>query len=502
MQFKLREQARTAGADASSARGMRTLVTDFDRCRVQLDEITDWAWGLRLVPIEPLLAELLAHARTLAAAQLKRLRVSIDGGRVQLERSILDALGEPLLHLVRNAVNHGVEAPIDRGEKGDASLAIRAESSGPNVVLTIEDDGRGIDREAVRKAAVARGLVTDEEAQALDEKDLLGLIFRHGFSTRSDVSDVSGRGVGLDVVRSAVEAVGGTVTVASEPGVGTSFSLTLPATISKERNLVIETADGLYAIPSRQIAGLVRLSPSLVQRVAGGDAVLHEGRVTPLHSLRSTLGTASVDEEEPIGVVVDDGGGQSVFAAPRLLGEFSLLRRPIDRVVASSSLVGASATFEDGRLILILSVPALLRRKRGRASVSPGARGAGHRTKVLAIDDSTIVRDLLTEVLGHAGFDVRVAPEGEAGLAALATDPPDVVLLDVDMPGMDGFEVLRRIRDRSAEVPVVMLTTRASAEDRSRASSLGASGYAVKAQFQEATFLQSLRDLSGPKERP
>ena len=494
LDFKLRGGTWSGGGQAA-ARERRDLAFDFERCLAQLDDITAWAWGLRLAPLEPLLAELVAHARTLATAQDKRLRVRVDGGRVQIERSILDALSEPLLHLVRNAVDHGIEAPNERGEKGDATLVIHAEASGPNVLLTIEDDGRGIDLDKVRAAAVARGLTNPEGAAALLPRDVLALLFVHGFSTRSEVTDVSGRGVGLDVVRARVEAVGGAVSLTSDFGRGTRFELTVPTTISKERNVVIEAADGLYAIPSRHVSGLLRLRDETIEHAPSGDAVMLNGDRIALHSLLETLGLPS-EEDEPVAMVLEVGPPALAFAVPKLVGEFSLLRRPIDAIVARASLIAASSTFEDGRLVLILSLPALVRQRRGRTRSRPVEAAPSTRKTVLVIDDSVIVRDLLTQVLGHAGLQVRVAADGRSGLAAIVNDRPDVVVLDVDMPAMDGFAVLAELGSAPGRPPVIMLTTRASAEDQRKAAALGASAYVVKGQFDEATLLDAVFRLT------
>jgi chemotaxis protein histidine kinase CheA len=497
LQFAARELLRTTTRETTAARGLRGLVAEFDRCRAHLDEIASASWALRLVPIEPLLAELLAHARDLAVAQHKSLRIVLDAGRVQLERSILDALSDPLLHLIRNAVDHGIEPASERLHKGEAQIAICAGPSGQSVVLSVTDNGRGIDRQAVRAAAVSRGVLTEAAASALRDSDVLGLLFIHGFSTRTEVSDVSGRGVGLDVVRAAVEGVGGVVGVTSELGTGTRFTLEVPASISKEQNLVIEVGANLYAIPSRYIAGLVRIAPSGRKQVAGGEAILYEDRLIPLHSISTAVG-AVASEDEPVAIVLDGAGGRSAFAVPRLVGEFSLQRRPIDRLVGSSSLICASAAFEDGRLILILSLGALARQR--RTSISPPSHGPvpSAPIRVLTIDDSATVRDLLVELLGRAGFEVSVAASSEEGLSAVTRHTPDLVLLDVDMPGMNGFDVLREMRGRGIGVPVVMLSARSSDADQERAASLGASAYLVKARFQDATFASTLRRLVAP----
>jgi two-component system chemotaxis sensor kinase CheA len=332
----------------------------------------------------------------------------------------------------------------------------------------------------------------------MPDGEVLDLIFTQGFSTRTEVSEVSGRGVGLAVVRSAIDAVGGTVAVASHPGAGTCFTLNVPASISKERNLVVEVGGHLYAIPSRHVRGVVRLHPDAVTPQAEGDALLHDGRLIPLHSMAATVG-AEPPDTEPFAVILDNPGAPSAFAVPGLVGEFSLQRRSIDRLAASSSLLCASAGFDDGRLVLILSFRALIEQKRSRVARTKTGAPKESRPKVLAVDDSTIVRDLLAEVLGHAGFDVRALPSSHEGLAALSSDPPDIVLLDVDMPDMDGFELLREIRASSEELPVVMLTTRASPLDRQRAASLGATAYFSKGQFAQTTFIDALRRLVRPR---
>ena len=439
-----------------------------------------------------MLTELVRYARTLAEEQGKVVRVTLQGGDAQLERSVLDTLADPLLHLVRNAVDHGIEPPNERGAKGEARLTISAEAASANVVFVIADDGRGIDPAKVRGAAIARGLLDADSAEGLSQKDVLEFLFLHGFSTRTQVTELSGRGVGLDVVRSSVEAVGGLVGVASDLGKGTRFTLTLPATISKEKNLVIDGGDdGLYAIPSRHVATILRLRDQPVEAVAGGTAIRVRDTLVPLRSLGGLLRHGARTDEGWV-VVVESGEQLWAFSVAKLLGEYSLLRRPIDRIVGAVGLIAASATFEDGRLVLILSISGLVRQSKGVLGARPLPAAAPRIVQVLVVDDSAVVRDPMSEILGHAGFSVRVAAGGEQAMALVSEEMPDAILLDIDMPKTDGFEVLRRIRERS-DVPIVMLTLRASAEDQRRAAALGATAYVVKSQFQEATVIDVLR---------
>jgi two-component system, chemotaxis family, sensor kinase CheA len=493
--FRLRAQASPTDHDKSGRR-LHPILTDFDRYQANLDEIVTAAWALRLVPVEPVLAELVSYARTIAEEQGKVVRIALRGGDAQLERSVLDGLADPLLHLVRNAIDHGIEPPGERGSKGDGRLTISAESTAGNVVFVIADDGRGIDPAKVRAAAVARGLIEAQAAEMISQKDLLELLFLHGFSTRTQVTELSGRGVGLDVVRSSVAAVGGVVGLASDLGKGTRFTLTVPSAISKEKYLVIDAGnDRLYAIPSRQVATVLRLEDQHIEAVAGGSAIRVGDRLVPLRSLRDLLRHGDRTDESWI-IVVESGEHLWAFSVARLLGEHSLLRRPIDPIVGSVGVIAASATFEDGRMVLILSTAGLMRQSRGPIGARPPPVDAQRVVRVLVVDDSAVVRDLMTEILGHAGFAVRAAAGGEEALAIVADAIPEAILLDVDMPKMDGFEVLRRVRERS-DVPIVMLTLRASEEDQRRAAALGANAYVVKSQFQEATVVDILRRHTG-----
>ncbi|MET0591639.1 MAG: ATP-binding protein, partial [Polyangiaceae bacterium] len=253
-------RAEVRAAMAGNSRALRPVLDQFERCQTQLSELVSSAWALRLVPVEPSLGQLVEHARDLALIQNKRLRVTVDASGTQLERGILDQLWDPLLHLVRNAVDHGVESPDERGDKPpQATLVISARSEGASVLVTIVDDGRGIDPHQVREAAVSRGLMSDAVAAALSEAEVLDILFSHGFSTRSDVTEVSGRGVGLDVVRRKVDALGGKVTVSSEVGVGTTFTLSVPASITRERVLVFALGSALFGVPSRSAATVMAL---------------------------------------------------------------------------------------------------------------------------------------------------------------------------------------------------------------------------------------------------
>jgi two-component system, chemotaxis family, sensor kinase CheA len=484
-----------ADARTNLEAGLRALLPEIDRARAALEEITASAWSLRLVPLEPALAELVSHARQIAVSQGKRLRVVVRASDAQIERTVLDVIWEPLLHLVRNAVDHGIELPAERSGKGEALLSVEAEAVGASIVLSISDDGRGIDVNKLRDAAVARGVLSPGDAAEATDSALLDLIFVHGFSTRASVTDLSGRGIGLDVVRSSVESIGGSVRVSSEVGKGTGFALSVPASISKERALVFRVGKALYALPSRAVASVVQLDGSEVSEGPSGRTVQLGDEAVMLRSMGRVLGPVD-PTAEPWAAVVDIGTRRVAFSMDRPHGELPLLRRPVDRLLAASGAVNGSAILEDGRIVLMLAAAGLIRQgdrkgPREPRAASPSAR----RSCILVVDDSAVVRDLMTQVLEHAGFEVAVAPGGAEGIAEFSARRPDIVLLDIDMPEVDGFEVLRRIREADGAVPVVMLSLRTSQADQHRASLLGASAYFAKSQFQETTIVDALRRL-------
>jgi chemotaxis protein histidine kinase CheA len=475
-----------------STPGQRRVQDQFERCQTQLYELVSSAWALRLVPIEPSFAQLVEHGRDLATIQGKRVRVTVDAGGTQLERGILDQLWDPLLHLVRNAIDHGVETPEDRGDKPpQATVVISARSDGPHVLVTIVDDGRGIDVDEVRAAAVSRGLMSDAVAGALTHGEVLDLLFSHGFTTRQSVTEVSGRGVGLDVVRRKIDHLGGKVTVSSELGRGTSFTLSVPASITRERILVFAIGDALFGVPSRAVKTVFALQASQLTEVAGGRILRLDEANYPLQSLAVTLGFPA-DDKEGYALILELFGERRAFSLAQLTGEHEVIRRPVDDVLLAMGTVGGSAALEDGRLVLLLRPEALAGRVRTRERHQRETATEQKKRRVLIVDDSPIVRELLTEMLVSAGLIVDAAEDGLAALRTLESVTPDLVLSDVEMPRMGGLELLRRIRGQNQRLPVVMLTTRGSASDRRAAAELGADAYLVKSDFEGSKLLDTV----------
>ena len=483
----VRVAPRFADLDATSR---ADLAAAFALCRSQVDRATTDAWRLRLTSIEPALRDLSQHARALAAAGGKSLVTDVLARGVQIERDALDTLWESLLHLAQNAVDHGIERPDERGAKSPSGrLLLAAETRGANVILTVEDDGRGIDCSRVRSAAVERGLLDPIRAESVPDETVLDLLFEHGFSTKKDVTQLSGRGVGLDVVRRRVEGMGGAIAIDTKPGRGTRFTLSVPFTVTKERVLVLRAGEALYGLPSRSVRAI--LGGDELPRAGEEEGVIRfQGEALPLNSLSRLLGIAT-DEPEDRALILDISGRRYGLRIQGIWAERELVRRPAEPLLARASPIQASAILEDGSLVLLLDLSFL--KSASRRADTPEAATARalvpRRKRVLVADDSLVVRELLKEILVSSGLEVSTVADGVEALNAFTREEPDLVLTDLEMPRMGGFDLLAEIRRRSQRVPVVVLTTRGSVEDRQRAAVLGANGYVLKSGFKNETLL-------------
>lgn len=471
----------------------RWALEELDRGRAALEELATSAWELRLSSVEGSMLELAQHARVLASQQGKRVRVDLQTGGAELERHILDAIREPLLHLVRNAIDHGLEPPTDRGTKTPTgTLVLHATTDGSRAEIVVGDDGRGIDLERIRDVAVKKGMWSDD-ARAPTMDEAFELLFARGFSTRGQATEISGRGVGLDVVRERVESLGGRVTVSSRLGEGTRFTLSVPTSIGRERYVVFESEGVVYGLPSRSVREIVQTSACRIERVTSGAVLTLRDEHLPYRALED-----SIDEAGRV-LIIDAGDRAQALGVPMVRGEFDLMRRPIDRLVAQSGYVAAAATFGDHRPVLLVA-PLPFLRHLDRRTNGGGRMVMDTRRRVLVVDDSPLVRGLVASLLVGLGFEVLEAGNGLDALDVLAREEVHLVISDVEMPAMDGFDLLRRIRAQWAHVPVVMLTTRGSADDRRLASSLGANAYVVKSHFEQGHLVSAVRRLLGQVE--
>jgi two-component system, chemotaxis family, sensor histidine kinase and response regulator WspE len=448
--------------------------------------------------------------RDLGRSLGKEVRLEIVGQDVQVDRDILEKLDAPLGHLLRNAVDHGVEEPAERraaGKPAEAAVRIEARHAAGLLQIAVSDDGRGVDLERLRAAVVARNLTTAEVAGRLSEAEMLEFLFLPGFTMKDTVTEISGRGVGLDVVQTMIKQVRGTIHVSSRAGGGTRFQLQLPLTLSVVRTLLVIVGGEPYAFPLANVVRTLQLPRQRIRQLEGRQHFEFDGRSVGLVSAHQILGGEPPAAGNVLPVVVVGGADETYgLVMDRFLGERELVVQPLDPRLGKVPDIAAGALMEDGAPALIVDVDDLLRSVAklvagGRLStVQRGARGGGKaRKRVLVVEDSLTVRELERKLLDNAGYEVEVAVDGMDGWNALRTGRFDLVVSDIDMPRMDGIELVTLIKKdaKLKSLPVLIVSYKDREEDRQRGLEAGADYYLTKSSFHDETLLQAVADMIG-----
>jgi len=484
----------------------------FDRRSTHLaQQLYDEALQCRMRPFGDATHAYPRVVRDLARSLGKQVRFNIVGEATQVDRDILDMLDAPLGHLLRNAVDHGVETPEARetqGKASEATITLEARHSAGKLLITVADDGAGIDLEAVRAAVVRRGLSDADTASRLSDHELLDFLLLPGFSMREHVTDVSGRGVGLDAVHEVVKAVRGTVRIHNEPGRGTRFMLQLPLTLSVIRSLLVDVGGEAYAFPLAYVRRTLELARPEIDMLEGQQHFSFEGRPVGLVTAHQLLGTQPPGEARdsvPV-VVIGEGAETYGIAVDRFLGERMLVVQPLDARLGKVRDIAAGALMENGDAVLIVDVDDLLRSvdklvRGGQLDKVQRAQGVAvqHRKHVLVVDDSLTVRELERKLLEKRGYAVTVAVDGMDGWNALRGADFDLVVTDIDMPRMDGIELVTLIKRDAAlkALPVMVVSYKDREEDRRRGLDAGADYYLAKGSFHDEALLDAVRDLIG-----
>jgi two-component system chemotaxis sensor kinase CheA len=467
------------------ARRDEDVLDELDRGERLLDELKEAAIGMRTLPLASITGRMPRAVRDMAVGAGKQAELEISGADTELDRVILESLSEPLAHLLRNAVAHGVESAAERVEAGKdpiGRIALRAEQQGSSVSIVVVDDGRGVSRKTLTQARRV-GSLTD-------------VLTRPGFSTAGEVSDLSGRGVGLDAVKRHVESFGGTLEVRSKTGKGTEVAMLLPLTLALLEVLLVERGGNVFGIP------LANVEEALSPR-GGGGPVEVRGRPLPLADLADVIGAAgdALPERAPA-VVLSAGGRQVALLCDALLGEDEVVVKPLGPLLAAVPGYVGAAILGDGRVGLLLDPAALVRASASvgepRRRSSPAARTAAPR--VLVVEDSPTVRDLARSILESAGYRVSTAHDGREAVERFAADDEiALVLTDLELPELDGFGLTRAIRadERRGTTPVVVLTSSVGQASRRRAKAAGADAFLTKGSFDQQQLLETVERLVG-----
>ncbi|MBA2678629.1 MAG: hybrid sensor histidine kinase/response regulator, partial [Ktedonobacteraceae bacterium] len=511
---------------------MDTIIRECESVFARENRLTttfqDRLMKVRLVPLSTMAPRLYRAARAVALKQGKDIEFILEGETTEVDRTVYEEIAGPLLHLVRNAVNHAVEKPevrLQRGKPAKGEIKLSASYDGNQIVIEVRDDGNGIDRESVRQTAVARGLIRPD--QQIGEDDVVSLIFRPGFSTAEVLSEESGRGVGLDVVRDSVSRLRGTLVVESTPGSGTAFTMTFPTSLAIQSAMMVRVAGQQFAIPTANVESIGRLDNFKRATSYGQQVVVVRTESYPLHQLTQYLGLPSapmIDDKAQL-LLVNAGGHRVALIVDEIRGKSDIVMKNLGPHLADVHGIAGGTVLGNGRVVLILALDALLSsairatipqsvrtgptgQVKQRVDVSASKQNTPVRSTtatpatpergkhILVVDDSPSVRRVVSNMLKQRGWAVQMARDGVEALEMISYETPAAVLLDIEMPRMDGYELISTVRaqEQYRTLPLVVLTSRAAAKHQQRAMSLGASSYVVK-PYQDDELLNTINAL-------
>ncbi len=465
---------------------------------------------MHLLPFASAIEIFPRFVRDLARDRGKEVELLVQGGEIEIDRRILEELKDPLIHLLRNCIDHGIEAPAARGEKrkpahGTIALSI-SQRDGGKVEILVADDGAGIDAARVKAAALKLDLVSAEEAERLGEAEALALVFRSGVSTSPIITDVSGRGLGLAIVREKIERLGGTVAIESHPDTGTRFRIVLPLTLATFRGVLVRAGGQLFVIPAASIVRAARVAAGDIRTVENRETITLGGQAVALAGLDDVLelprnGATGESAGHAQALVLGLGTERIAFRVDEVLGEQEVLVKTLGPQLARVRNVTGACVLGTGQVAPVLNAADLMKSavKRAAPPLAPAVEepaGAQQRA-ILVVEDSITSRALLKGILESAGYRVVTAVDGSDAYTALKTETFDLVVSDVEMPRMDGFDLTAKIRaDKSlSELPVVLVTALESREHRERGIDAGANAYIVKSSFDQSNLLEVVRRL-------
>ncbi len=478
---------------------------------VMVDGLLDDMKQVLLHPISLLLDMVPKMVRDLARAQQKEVSLEISGAHIEIDRRILEEMRTPLIHLVRNAVDHGLEPPdvrVANGKPRAGTISITvSQTDSSKVKITLADDGGGIDVERVKAKAVQQGILSRAEADALDDDAARMLIFHSALSTSPIITEISGRGLGMAIVQEKINNLGGKIVVVSNKGLGTVFEITLPVTIATFRGILTQVGNRRFIFPTNHVMRVTRIDPRDIKTVENKETILLDGLLLPVVSLAQTLElpakTKSTTDERVTVLVVAVNDEKMAFVADGVIDEQEVLVKGLGPQLLRVRNVSGATILGSGEVVPILNVGDLfksaLKTTAGRVRAMLPAQVDRRPKDVLVVDDSITSRSLLQNILRAAGYRVETAVDGVDAFTALKQRKFDVLVSDVEMPRMDGFQLTEKVRadERLSDLPVVLVTSMGSQTDRERGIDVGADAYVVKSSFDQTNLLNIIARLVG-----
>ncbi len=481
---------------------------------VKLDAITEGirqqVMFMRMQPISTIFDMAARIVRDLSTHFEKEVELVISGAGVELDNNIIEMIKDPLLHLLRNAIDHGLEEPAVRvfaGKKKTGTLSLHAKQEGGDVIVIVEDDGKGIDKELVKESAIRKGLLHPDKAHGLSDEAIYGFIMKPGFSTSKIITDVSGRGVGMDVVKTVIDRLNGSLIIESNKGVGTRFILKLPATIALIKVLIIRVGDMTFAIPTSGIEQIRLIFWKDVKTLEGRVSVFMTDQTVPIIDLVNAFNLRKEEEKKPetAPIIISRSGGRKIgFIVSEFLHEKEVVFREFKGYLKRPRYFSGVTTLGTGEVILILNMQELVlaRDLAGvlpKAETSPTAKPGDKKVTILIAEDSLLTAELEKNILENNGYEVDLAVDGVDAMDKLYMRKYDLLVTDIDMPRMNGFELTAKVRagKKYRDIPIVMVTAREKVEDKRRGIEVGADAYILKKEFDQGNLLNTIKRLIG-----
>lgn len=465
---------------------------------------------IRMAPISMMFVTIRGQVREASRMTGKKVDLRLSGGEYTVDRTVLDAIEEPLIHIIRNAIDHGIELPEQRtaaGKNERGTLSIMARHTGDSVELTIADDGKGIDGEAVRRALIGKFGFSEAQVADMSDDQLLDYLFESGVTTQDNVTAISGRGVGLDVVKHTVEKLGGEVRMNSLPGQGTEIAIRLPLTMSTIRCLLVKCSGRSLAVPSSNVEKVLVLRSRDIKHIGGGDVIDFEDQSVPISPLEDILYPGAEESSVRLAAsrfaaIVRFGDRRFAFGIEEISEYAQLVLKPLGDLLERVPNISGLSLLGTGEMTLILNPADLIRSAGGITARSSTqtlqtASESKSQTTILVVDDSIATRTLEKTLLESAGFRVVTASDGLQGLNMLAEHEVDLVISDVQMPNMDGFELTRTIKSRAglSHLPVILITSLGSNEDIAAGMASGADAHIVKKELTRSELVKTINQL-------
>lgn len=487
----------------------RQLSNDTMRLSLVTNELQEEIKRLRMLPLNTITTTFERMVRDLARNQKKLIRLKIAGGETELDKRVLEQIKDPLMHLLRNAIDHGIEPPKERQQNGkpiEGEILLTATQQGHNVVITVKDNGRGLNLEAIKAKAVQQGHLNQSEVNRLSESEAAMLIFNAGLSTSKIITDISGRGVGMDVVRQNVADLQGTLGVEFVPQEGSTIKITLPLTLASSRGLLVRVGNHIYALPFSTVERMLVIKQEVIGFVEGEEMMTYQNRPVSLVWLEDLLELplGNRDTEKLTVIIIAVAEKRLGLVVDSLEGEQEVVMKNLGKQLLKVSGIAGATVLGSGEVVLVLHAGDLLQlaasthtRTTDRVTTTSDKEIVKH-PKILVVDDSITTRTLEKNILEAAGYRVQLATNGEEAMSLLMTDElPNLIVSDVNMPLLDGFGLTERVKQnpRYTDIPVILVTSLDSPADKSKGIDVGADAYIVKSNFDQGGLLDTIEQL-------